>query len=94
MCHAPDREHGCCTPTVRHGYDERVRQPIQHVPERLERRTATEPAAGEVVVSAWHAVMRLGDRRTIAQRDNRRSSTLSRLTVSTWVIPISSVSLW
>ncbi|WP_322815334.1 hypothetical protein [Chloroflexus sp.] len=31
--------------TVRHAHNERVRQSIQHVPVRLERRTATGPVA-------------------------------------------------
>ena len=51
MYHAPNREHGwrgsmaAARQTVRHAYDERVRQPIQHVPARLERRTVTGPVA-------------------------------------------------
>ncbi|WP_157866428.1 hypothetical protein [Chloroflexus aurantiacus] len=31
--------------TERHAHDERVRQSIQHMPARLERRTATGPVA-------------------------------------------------
>ncbi|WP_322821396.1 hypothetical protein [Chloroflexus sp.] len=51
MYHAPDRERGCCgsmaaaRQTARHAYDERVRQFIQHVLARLERRNATGPVA-------------------------------------------------
>jgi hypothetical protein len=47
MYHAPDREHVCCgshdaaLQTARHTHDQWVRQFIQHVPARLERRTAT-----------------------------------------------------
>ncbi|GIV92902.1 hypothetical protein [Chloroflexus sp.] len=49
MYHAPDCEHGwrgsmaAALQTVRHAYDERVRQFIQHVLARLERRTVTGP---------------------------------------------------
>ncbi len=51
MGHAPDREYGwrgsmaAALHTARHAHDERVRQFIQHVLVRLERRTATEPVA-------------------------------------------------
>ncbi|WP_322821716.1 hypothetical protein [Chloroflexus sp.] len=51
MYHAPDREHGwrgsmaAALQTVRHAHDKRVRQFIQHVLVRLERRTATGPVA-------------------------------------------------
>ncbi|WP_322816910.1 hypothetical protein, partial [Chloroflexus sp.] len=44
--HAPDRERGwrgsmaAALQTARHAHNERVRQSIQHVPARLERRTA------------------------------------------------------
>ncbi|WP_322817248.1 hypothetical protein, partial [Chloroflexus sp.] len=44
---APDREYGwrgshaVACHTARHTYDERVKQFIQHVPARLERRTVT-----------------------------------------------------
>ncbi|WP_322820653.1 hypothetical protein [Chloroflexus sp.] len=36
--------------TPRHVHDERARQPIPHVLARLERRTATGTAAGQVIV--------------------------------------------
>ncbi|WP_044233670.1 hypothetical protein [Chloroflexus aurantiacus] len=48
---APDREHGwrgsmaAALHTARHAHNERVRQFIQHMLTRLERRTATEPVA-------------------------------------------------
>jgi hypothetical protein len=48
---APDREHGwrgsmaAALHTARHTYDERVKQFIQHVLTRLERRTVTWPVA-------------------------------------------------
>ena len=51
VCHAPDRKYGWCgstaaaLQTARHAHDARVRQPIQHVIPRLERRTATGSVA-------------------------------------------------
>jgi hypothetical protein len=57
VCHAPDREHGwrgsmaAALHTARHAHDARVRQPIQHVIPRLERRTAT----GSVVHNSTHS---------------------------------------
>ena len=51
VCHAPDREHGwrgsmaTARQTARHAHNERVRQSIQHVIARLERRTATGSVA-------------------------------------------------
>ncbi len=51
MYHVPDREHGwrgsmaAALQTVRHAPDKQVRQSIQHVLARLERRTTTEPVA-------------------------------------------------
>ncbi|WP_322814167.1 hypothetical protein, partial [Chloroflexus sp.] len=49
--HAPDRERGwrgsmaAALQTARHAHDARVRQPIQHVIPRLERRTVTGAVA-------------------------------------------------
>ncbi|WP_044233547.1 MULTISPECIES: hypothetical protein [Chloroflexus] len=51
MYHAPDREHGwrgslaAALQTARYAHDARVRQPIQHVPARLERRAVIGPVA-------------------------------------------------
>ncbi|GIV92646.1 MAG: hypothetical protein KatS3mg056_1355 [Chloroflexus sp.] len=57
MYHAPDCEHGwrgsmaATLQTVRHVHDERVRQSIQRVLARLERRTATERFARHLWLS-------------------------------------------
>ncbi len=51
MYHALDRVYGwrgsmaAALQTARHAHDERVRQSIQHVLARLERRTVTRPVA-------------------------------------------------